>query len=248
MNGYGIFVAVNATNGKGRSTADIVRARALFVDLDGSPIGPVYDAPLQPHIIIESSPERYHAYWLIEDLPLEHFKSAQQFLAQQFNGDPSVCDLPRIMRLPGFIHRKQAPYRSRIIETTSTLPYSFETFQETLGWSSVGKVCDQESLISADSLVLTRLREQGRLKQEEDRDKGLWRIRCPWSHEHSDGNEDAHFYAKPSREYPLGGFKCFHAHCKHRDLRALRFFLGLSPLEGVEPLPLFREVPLTMWS
>ena len=55
--GAGVYVTVNQTDLKGRSLANIVKVRALFVDLDGSPIQPINDLPedLQPHIIIESS-------------------------------------------------------------------------------------------------------------------------------------------------------------------------------------------------
>ena len=64
--GAGIFVTINQTDGKGRKTENIVGVRAIFVDLDGSPLEPIFSAPLSPHIIIESSPGRYHAYWIVE--------------------------------------------------------------------------------------------------------------------------------------------------------------------------------------
>ena len=58
--GAGVYITVNQTDLKGRKEANIVKVRALFVDLDGSPIQPIKDLPedLQPHIIIESSPNR----------------------------------------------------------------------------------------------------------------------------------------------------------------------------------------------
>ena len=51
--GAGVFVTVNETNGKGRKVADIVRVRAVFQECDrpGTP-----EPPLQPHIVVESSP------------------------------------------------------------------------------------------------------------------------------------------------------------------------------------------------
>ena len=103
--GAGIFVTVNQTNLKGRKANDIEKVRAAFVDLDGSPLEPVLDHPLEPHIIVESSPSRWHAYWLCE-LPCEEFSAVQLGLAEKFNGDTSVHDLPRVMRLPGFYHLK----------------------------------------------------------------------------------------------------------------------------------------------
>lgn len=104
--GYGIFFTVNETDGRGRKTENIIKVRALFVDLDGAPLDPVKEAPLQPNIIVESSPGKYHAYWLFRNVPLDRFKPIQQALAQRFNGDPSVADLPRLMRVPGFLHQK----------------------------------------------------------------------------------------------------------------------------------------------
>ena len=117
--GAGIFVTVNQTNLKGRKATDIVKVRAAFLDLDGSPLEPVLDHTLEPHIIVESSPARWHAYWLCE-LPREEFSAVQLGLAGKFNGDTSVHDLPRVMRLPGFYHlkcgvgRKLEPFQTRI--------------------------------------------------------------------------------------------------------------------------------------
>ena len=117
--GAGIFVTVNQTNLKGRKANDIETVRAAFVDLDGSPLEPVLDHPLEPHIIVESSPSRWHAYWLCE-LPCEEFSAVQLGLAEKFNGDTSVHDLPRVMRLPGFYHlkcgvgRTLKPFQTRI--------------------------------------------------------------------------------------------------------------------------------------
>ncbi|MDZ4251491.1 MAG: DNA-primase RepB domain-containing protein [Sulfuritalea sp.] len=113
--GAGVFVTINQTDGTGRATANIIRVRSLFVDLDGAPIEPVMAHVMPPSIVIESSPNRYHAYWLTDDCALDQFKPAQQRLIQQFNGDKSVCDLPRVMRLPGFIHQKAEPFMTRII-------------------------------------------------------------------------------------------------------------------------------------
>lgn len=117
--GAGVFVTVNKTNLMGRKGTDIVKVRAVFLDLDGSPLEPVLDHSLKPHIIVESSPSRWHVYWLCE-LPCEEFSAVQIGLAEKFNGDTSVNDLPRVMRLPGFYHlkcgveRTLEPFQTRI--------------------------------------------------------------------------------------------------------------------------------------
>jgi len=87
----------------------------VFVDLDGAPLEPVTQATLKPHITVESSPGRYHAYWLVDGLPLDAFTTTQFAFANRFRGDPTVKDLPRVMRLPGFLHRKNEPFRTRIL-------------------------------------------------------------------------------------------------------------------------------------
>ena len=122
--GAGVYWMVNAGDGSGRKASNVQRVRALFVDLDGAPLEPVTTAQLQPHAIIESSAGRWHAYWRVSDCPLPDFKPLQQAFAARFQADPKVCDLPRVLRLPGFDHRKGKPYRSRIIDLHDGPAYS----------------------------------------------------------------------------------------------------------------------------
>lgn len=112
--GAGAFVMVNRGDGFGRRASNVIAGRALFLDLDGAPLGPVLTAPIAPRIVVESSPGKWHAYWPIADLPLDQFSGAQKTLAARFGGDPKVCDRPRVMRLPGFIHAKGQPFVSRL--------------------------------------------------------------------------------------------------------------------------------------
>lgn len=108
-----------------RTTANVIKVRALFVDLDGAPITPVLSCPLPPDWAVQSSPGRWHAYWKVQECPLAAFTSAQSALAVKFGGDPIVKDLPRVMRVPGFVHRKAAPFTSRLY-----LPTDFPTLLE----------------------------------------------------------------------------------------------------------------------
>lgn len=113
--GAGVFVTVNATDGTGRTEANIVAVRAVFVDLDGSPLGPITAADPHPSCVIATSPGRFHAYWLTS-MPLDRFRPTQEALAARFAADPSVVDLPRVMRLPGFLHRKGEPTLVSFVE------------------------------------------------------------------------------------------------------------------------------------
>jgi hypothetical protein len=90
--GAGVFVMVNEGDLKGRSKQNVKRVRAHFLDLDGSPLDPVMASALPPHIVVESSPGKWHTYWLIDDCPLDEFKERQQALASKYSGDHAVCD------------------------------------------------------------------------------------------------------------------------------------------------------------
>lgn len=132
--GAGVFVMVNEGDGKGRKLENVQSVRAIFVDLDGAELEPVLSAAIPPSITVESSPGRYHAYWLVRGMPKRDFKAAQQELAAKFNGDKSVCDLPRIMRVPGFVHQKAStPYRSRLLHCEPELVWEWHDLAEGLG-------------------------------------------------------------------------------------------------------------------
>ena len=85
MKGAGVFATINRTDGKGRERDNIVGIRAVFVDLDGVPLAPVMQWALAPHIVVESSPGRYHAYWLVDDtVAVTEFTGLQKRLAKLF--------------------------------------------------------------------------------------------------------------------------------------------------------------------
>ena len=124
-NGAGIFFMVNKGDGQikpgaktCRTEANVICVRALFVDLDGASLEPVMTSEDPPDLVVATSPGRWHVYWLIDDCELDEFSHLQKSLAAHFDGDPSVCDLPRVMRLPGFWHRKSdTPFLSCLVES-----------------------------------------------------------------------------------------------------------------------------------
>ena len=76
--GVGVFVTINETDGMGRKKDNIIKVRANFADLDGAPLGPVEKHSLKPHIINETSPGKYHVYYIAEGVPLEEFSNIQK--------------------------------------------------------------------------------------------------------------------------------------------------------------------------
>lgn len=116
--GAGVYVTINETDGRGRKAENITRVRAAWVDLDGSPLDPCRQWE-EPHVIVETSPGRWHAYWLVDGLELDQFRNVQERLIAAFGADKSVHDLPRVMRLPGFYHRKGEPGLVREIKSNA---------------------------------------------------------------------------------------------------------------------------------
>jgi hypothetical protein len=135
--GYGIYVAINETDGSGkRRVGNIVGVRACFVDLDGAPLINSQRLKLLPHIGANTSPGRYHLYWLVQGVGLDEFTSLQRRLARLMDADSAVSDLSRVMRLPGFPHQKREPFMV-IAEYSSGLPdsYSLSELEQALDGS-----------------------------------------------------------------------------------------------------------------
>lgn len=103
----GVFFAVNRVDGH-RNIENVTELRAAFIDCDEVEVD-FQSLPLQPNIIVQSG-RGEHAYWLLKrGEPLERFREVQRALAYKFGSDMKVCDLPRVMRVPGFYHQKKDP-------------------------------------------------------------------------------------------------------------------------------------------
>lgn len=120
--GAGVFFTVNETDGKGRKAENITRVRAIFVDLDGADarekLAQVMSASIPPSLVVESSEQKFHCYWLVDTCSAQEFPAIQKALARKFGGDPAVHDIARVMRIPGFVHNKGNPFRTHLLEAT----------------------------------------------------------------------------------------------------------------------------------
>ncbi|MEP7182343.1 MAG: DUF3987 domain-containing protein [Betaproteobacteria bacterium] len=149
--GAGVFFMVNRGDGNGRSARNVTAVRALFLDLDGAPLTAVPTETLPPHAIIESSPGRFHVYWRVHDCALADFPRLQKALAARFGGDLAVCDLPRVMRLPGFLHQKQTPFVTRIVSVRSGPAYAVDELVQTYALDRDGPADTDRGHASASS-------------------------------------------------------------------------------------------------
>lgn len=129
------YITVNQTDGNGRSIENIVNVRAMFVELDHGGLNADHIVQFRdtfcPSILIESSPGKLHCYWLLqsESCPLEKFSFCQQLLQARFaslRAGTESKDLPRILRVPGFLHLKDfsRPFVVKLHHCDSNLVYT----------------------------------------------------------------------------------------------------------------------------
>src|SRR5215211_1495595 len=121
VRGIGVFVTINTTDFKGRRTKNIVCPRALFVDADGADqvrgcTQILEQSRVAPSMIVETSANSAHFYWLCDDVLSERFSTYQRALINRLGTDAAVQDLTRVMRLPGTLHLKgPSPHLVRLI-------------------------------------------------------------------------------------------------------------------------------------
>lgn len=147
--GAGIFVVVNAG---GQRKDEITSVRAVFADFDGASPSGAGD-PLTPHMVVESSPGRYHLYWLVKDLPVARFGRVQEAIAAKYSSDPAVRDLPRVMRVPGFYHHKREPFQSRLLAAEGHTPFSAQEAIGAFGTAEVTRESIAEGRIHPKATV-----------------------------------------------------------------------------------------------
>ena len=127
----GIFITVNETDGVGRTLANIIKRRAVWIDDD---TGANIELPILPHIVVASSPNKFHKYFLVDSLTEEQRVGIQNALIAKFGSDPGVKDLARVLRLPGFWHNKGTPFQVKILEINNIPLYSAKELMSEIGY------------------------------------------------------------------------------------------------------------------
>jgi len=119
--GAGVFVMVQGGDGTGRNIKAVNKIRCVFNENDN---GITKKQPIEPQIVVESSPGKFHYYFLTDGLGLDDFKPIQGRLIADYGSDPNAHDLPRVLRVPGFYHNKKEPFLVKITHESGGLPYS----------------------------------------------------------------------------------------------------------------------------
>lgn len=129
-NKCGSFFCVNNLNRgldptKQRSKEMWINSRAVWCDDDKESPHVRFDFPIKPNLVVNTSPGKYHYYWLTHTDNKEEWLAVMNALPEITNTDEAVKDLPRIMRLPGFHHNKREPYLVKFFIANPD-PYTWE--------------------------------------------------------------------------------------------------------------------------
>jgi len=120
--GRNIYFGVGLRRKRSGKKSDVLSIPALWVDLDAKDFSQGKSealsaldrlpADLSPSMVLDSG-HGIHAYWLLEPVvalngngEIERVERALRGLAHHLDGDPTVADVARIMRLPGFLNVK----------------------------------------------------------------------------------------------------------------------------------------------
>jgi len=115
--GAGVYVTVNETDLTGRKSENIKRIRAVWQEDDDGYEG-IF--PIDPSLVVESSPRRFHRYWLIADdwtadnQGRADFANVMERMVKSYGCDNNAKDISRVLRVPGFLHRKE-PMRHHMV-------------------------------------------------------------------------------------------------------------------------------------
>ena len=91
----------------------------------------IEQSPVQPSFVIESK-NGYHLYFLSKDAKIENYQTIVKGLIEYFKGDKACKDISRVLRVPGFLHQKDAksPFMVKIVKTSPELKYGDLTMLE----------------------------------------------------------------------------------------------------------------------
>ena len=232
------YFCVSSVSPKGSNDPYLKRGReqaqaAYVVGLDD--IGTKATEPsLLPSYIIETSPGNFQWGYLIYPFELDGSHGAKtQYYEACINGlikaglsDPGAIGCYRLLRIPGSINRKpeHQGFRARIVHWAPDRVWSLKELMAELGVQPHYKGSKKSSSTGAEVVTTTGdpllewLGDNSELLQEGD---DFYQVRCPWSHQHTDGNEAAQYspLGAGGAEYANSRqFHCFHAHCADRNI------------------------------
>ncbi len=113
--GWGIYISPNQGKASSRKADDISDTDIAYwyIDIDGIPddfdkmakMIEVTSSSLTPQMVVKTK-NGIHCYWRAIDATKSNFKEIEQRLIHKFGGDKACKDVSRILRVPGYLHKK----------------------------------------------------------------------------------------------------------------------------------------------
>ena len=217
---------------------------AIVLDDIGTKI-PTDSIGLKPSWKNETSFGNYQ-YGYILKAPITHSKAADNLMNAII--EAGLCDpglsgpCTRLARLPVGINGKHDPvFQCELEEWHPERMFTIGQLINGLGLSISTAVKGQEkvqivrALNEGDPIYIPRPHENRILAELAKRNlyksalgDGKHDMTCPWCHEHTGEIDGGTGYFEPGPNFPIGGFHCFHGHCKGRNIHTLLEYLGLN--------------------
>ena len=172
------FFGANVRRGEGQSGAEgTAFARSHFADFDGVTVEQAVDkiaaAGLPAPTVTLSSGRGVHVYWRLHDIveDFDQWTHRQKWIAAALGSDDAVIDAQRLMRLPGFINRKEKyksdPPTARLVECEPGRRFSWKDIQP--------KLCAEPAAAVEPERMPKRERRAGEVLPGDDfDDRGDW--------------------------------------------------------------------------
>ena len=224
---------------------------AIVLDDVGSKIPTDKLGELKASAKIETSPGNYQVI-LILDKPILNIDEATAFQKRFIKAglcDSGASGACRWARLPVGINGKaryqQAgeSFHCSLVEWNPELRHSLEELEVWLTLTNEPSANTntklQKTPVQSNALyqpkpkvnpVIGALSIKGLYKQSMG--KGQHQITCPWVQEHTDAVDNGSMYFEPSRQFPMGGFKCHHSHGDQYSISDLLNHLDVSAIDA----------------
>lgn len=144
--GYGIFNPIQEIPvNEPRQAKYVTKINTFVLDFDGGDykkaLKDFEKAGIPANMTVQTSLGKFHVYILVDECPLESYTPMQKFLARKWGGDPAVCDLPRVMRLPSPFHRKDPknPFKVKFVGDVNPVRYPFDKIVKAVGFDADSK-------------------------------------------------------------------------------------------------------------
>lgn len=127
-NGVEPFILAGYSDGHGHADDNILHTWVLCVDFDyGYPSFLTKNELIRPSFCIETSPNHYHAGWLLDAYCLpEVARPILKAMADRLNGDFAYAKVSQLIRLPGFENKKRSAFSNLMHAPSPTKVYSLD--------------------------------------------------------------------------------------------------------------------------